>query len=121
MNNNIADEPLTESEYAEVLGKIVHSYNNYLAASMGFNELSLLLSTDDSPRKNSSSDDLLNSNYSKNALQSCQRGVDFGQSLLASVGRLQLSLQEYNGQLLFKEIEEQLSTKAKFNFKKNNI
>ncbi|TQV77062.1 hypothetical protein FLL45_03665 [Aliikangiella marina] len=71
----MANQDLTD----DILGLIVHSYNNYLSGAMGFNEL-IKLDCDDQ-----SVIDKLDL-----SLASSKEAVDFGSQLLASISRLQV-------------------------------
>jgi len=68
------------SDFDEQLGLIVHTYNNLLAGMTGFTELALLHNSD------SQMEELLG-----NSLHSGEDAVHFGKTLLASIGRLQIS------------------------------
>lgn len=65
----------------DLLGLIVHSYNNYLAGIMGFSELAML--------------ECENSNVQDKLNLSMGSGIDavhFGKTILASLGRLQVPM-----------------------------
>ncbi len=68
----------------DLLGLIVHSYNNYLAGIMGYSELALL------ENENSEVQERLN-----RSLESGIDAVHFGKTILASLGRLQVPMQVY--------------------------
>lgn len=63
--------------YAETIGLLVHSYNNHLAAMIGFTELAILESEQDSVKRKL--------NFS---LASGNEAAQFGRQLLSSVARL---------------------------------
>jgi len=67
------------------LGLVVHSYNNHLAAMMGYIEL-LLLQQESSSSKE----------YLHHSLDSGNEAVHFGKSILASIGRLQISMEQHS-------------------------
>jgi hypothetical protein len=77
------DSLTTDSIDNQVIGLIVHAYNNHIAAMAGFNELALL------------QDDQANAKeYLELAINSSKEAVYLGQSLLASASRLQIEMQD---------------------------
>lgn len=77
-----------KQDYEETIGLLVHSYNNFLAGMIGFNELAQL-----ECQQTEVAEKLELSH------ESAMQAVDFGKQLLSAVGRLQvrltpLSLQE---------------------------
>lgn len=69
----------------DLLGLIVHSYNNYLAGMMGYSELALL------ECENSEVEERLN-----RSLESGYDAVHLGKTILASIGRLQVPMKEHS-------------------------
>jgi len=69
-------------EHEDVIGLIVHGYNNYLSGIMGFTELALL-----DCDQNETSERL------QSTLVSTSQAVNFGKQLLSSISRLQVSQQ----------------------------
>ena len=67
----------------DLMGLIVHSYNNYLAGIMGYSELALL------ECDNNDVQDRLNL-----SMESGIDAVHFGKTILASLGRLQVPMQD---------------------------
>jgi len=78
----------------DFLGLLVHSYNNHLAAMMGFTEIALLECRQDSLR------DRLNT-----VVSSGIEAVDLGNHLLASIGRLQIQMSQIELACLVEEIK----------------
>ncbi|NQD37751.1 HAMP domain-containing histidine kinase [Permianibacter sp. IMCC34836] len=74
------------AEQAELLGGVVHSFNNYLSAMMGFSELALL------------DVDATHPAYGQlqTVLDSGQQAVQFTRELLASAGRAVLSVKTFS-------------------------
>jgi len=70
-------------EHEDIIGLMVHGYNNYLSGIMGFTELALL-----DCEQNETSERL------QSTLVSTNGAVTFGKQLLSSIGRLQVSRQE---------------------------
>lgn len=66
----------------ETLGLLVHSYNNHLAAMMGYTEISLLDCSDDSSREKLAL-----------SLEAGEKAVALGNDVLASIGRLQVTME----------------------------
>ncbi|MEP1858209.1 MAG: hypothetical protein ABJI92_07915 [Kangiellaceae bacterium] len=79
MNPKRENEDISEQE---LIGLVVHAYNNHLAAITGFNEIALLHSNQEK------TEELL-----ELSLKSAKQASYLGQSLLASVSRLQLELE----------------------------
>ncbi len=79
----------------DLMGLIVHSYNNYLAGIMGYLELALL------ECENTEVEDRL-----KRSLGSGIEAVHFGKTILASVGRLQVPLQSHSLASLLNAVNE---------------
>jgi len=75
------------------LGLLVHSYNNHLAAMMGFTEIALLECKQKSMR------DKLNT-----VVSSGIEAVDLGNDILASIGRLQIKMSQIEIECLVEEI-----------------
>ncbi|MFT6731948.1 MAG: hypothetical protein ACJAS9_000122 [Polaribacter sp.] len=75
-------EPITLDDFT---GLLIHSYNNHLSSMMGYAELALLECKDDAVGKR------LNK-----SLESGISAVHFGKSILASIGRLQITRSEIN-------------------------
>lgn len=85
---------MTQKDLTEdILGLIVHSYNNYLSGAMGFNELAKL---DCEDRALSEKLDL--------SIASSKEAVDFGDQLLASIARLQVHLEEIEVRELLNQV-----------------
>jgi len=82
MSNDKSNKALSESDE---LGLVVHSYNNHLAAMMGYIELLLM------QQENGSSKEYLN-----HALDSGNESVHFGKTILASISRLQVSMEDHS-------------------------
>jgi len=80
IDNNKQKKPLTNDD---LMGLIVHSYNNYLAGIMGYSELALL------ECENAEVEERL-----KHSLESGIEAVHFGKTILASLGRLQIPMQD---------------------------
>ncbi|MBV1909139.1 MAG: hypothetical protein KUG78_07425 [Kangiellaceae bacterium] len=73
---------LADIDIEQVLGLIVHSYNNHLASINGFSELATLHTTETQVEK------LLN-----NVIHSGEKASHFSKTILASISRLQLELE----------------------------
>lgn len=82
----------------ELIGLLVHSYNNYLAGMMGYSELALL-DFEHEPEPASEQQVALSKNneqtkdFIQRSLISGKEAVHFSQTLLASIGRLQLAME----------------------------
>jgi len=74
--SSVAASPIAPA-YAELLGGVVHSFNNYLSAMMGFSELALLDMEPTHPAYG----------QLQTVLESGQQSVQFTRELLASAGR----------------------------------
>ncbi len=101
-------EPNAETSNKQQIGRIVHGYNNHLAAITGFSELALLH---------------LGNNHEKSqellelSLQSAKQAVYFGQTLLASIGRLQIETQSltlYEFKQMLQQLAPQIEIKGDF-------
>jgi len=82
MSNDKSNKKLSESDE---LGLVVHSYNNHLAAMMGYIEL-LLMQQESGASKE----------YLNHALDSGNESVHFGKTILASISRLQVSMEDHS-------------------------
>ncbi len=91
MNLHIDDEVGEE----DIIGLIVHAYNNHLAAIAGFNEIALLHNNQEK------TEELL-----ELSLNSTKQASYLGQSLLASISRLQFELESVS----IGELVNQLTT-----------
>ncbi len=98
MANLVTDMPNTSKEENsssdDFLGMLVHSYNNHLAAMMGFTEIALLECKQESLR------DRLNT-----VVSSGIEAVDLGNNILASIGRLQIQMSQIELARLVEEME----------------
>lgn len=92
INNNKQKSTLSNDD---LMGLIVHSYNNYLAGIMGYSELALL------ECENTEVEERL-----KRSLESGIDAVHFGKTILASLGRLQVPLKIYSLAGLLNEVSE---------------
>ncbi len=90
---NLHDESKLKNE--ELLGLLVHSYNNHLAAMMGYTELALLDHCDDLLKERL---DLI--------LASGTDAVALGKNILAAIGRLQIPTTTVDLIPLFGELEK---------------
>jgi len=84
----------------ELLGLVVHSYNNFLSGAIGFTELAKL--------------EIENAEIAEKldlSIQSGREAVDFGNQLLCAVGRLQVSLEPIE----LVSVVADWATKQKFN------
>lgn len=88
----------------ELMGLIVHSYNNYLAGTMGYLELALLDSQRSEHNKEGGPSDV--EERIIYSLESSRGAVQFGKSILASIGRLQVNEQLYPLTELLKPVLE---------------
>jgi len=79
----------------DVVGLIVHAYNNFLSGMMGYSELTLL------DCENPSQIEYLNQ-----SMESGHEAVHFGKALLASIGRLQVDMKHYSLEELLKSTIE---------------
>lgn len=77
---------LAAPAHAELLGNVVHSFNNYLSAMMGFSELALLDMEPTHPAYG----------QLQTVLESGQQAVQFTRELLASAGRAVLSRKPFS-------------------------
>jgi signal transduction histidine kinase len=93
-----------EIKQEDLLGQIVHSYNNHLAAIMGFCELASL-----------QNDNSEIAEYLSHSLSSGEEAVRLGQALLASIGRLQVPMEEFFISDLLFNIENTIGKKFKLN------
>ncbi len=103
-NEKLAIAESDKHKQDDLLGLIVHSYNNYLAGSMGYSELALL-ECDDINATNGIAERI------NNSLDSGRQAVHFGQSILASLGRLQVAIKPCKLQSVFQLLEEDLIEK----------
>lgn len=78
--------PASAPAHAELLGNVVHSFNNYLSAMMGFSELALLDVEPTHPAYG----------QLQTVLESGQQAVQFTRELLASAGRAVLSRKPFS-------------------------
>lgn len=78
------DENNKELTNDDVVGLIVHAYNNFLSGMMGYSELTLLDCENPSQVK-----------HINHSLESGHEAVHFGKTLLASIGRLQADMKLY--------------------------
>ena len=86
------------SPHAELLGNVVHSFNNYLSAMMGFSELALLDLEPTHPAYG----------QLQTVLESGQQAVQFTRDLLASAGRAVLTRKPFSlTAWLRKQLEQQ--------------
>jgi len=74
---------IDDTDVDEFLGLLVHSYNNHLAAMMGFTEIALLESEQKSLQ-----------NRLSTVIASGNDAVILGNNVLASIGRLQMQISE---------------------------
>lgn len=105
MTNNSHDTKNTLTN-DDLMGLIVHSYNNYLAGIMGYSELAML------ECENTEVEDRL-----KSSLESGIDAVHFGKTILASLGRLQVPMQVCSLVKILRSIGEkkqQLTTELNF-------
>jgi len=88
-------EDKNELTNEDVVGLIVHAYNNFLSGMMGYSELTLL-----DCEKPSQIEHL------NQSLESGNEAVHFGKALLASIGRLQVNMKYYSLEELLKSTIE---------------
>jgi len=79
--NELSNNKLTNDD---IVGLIVHAYNNFLSGMMGYSELTLLDCENQSQVK-----------HLNLSLESGHEAVHFGKTLLASIGRLQTDMKLY--------------------------
>ena len=84
----------------DLAGLIVHSYNNYLSGSMGYAELALLES------KNTEVNERINC-----SLESSNKAVHFGKTILATTSRLHVSMTDNPLAALIQSIEESVDSR----------
>lgn len=90
----------TTSKDDDLLGLLVHSYNNHLAAMMGYTELTLLDNTDKTLEEKLHL-----------ILTSGSEAVELGKSVLATIGRLQVTWSSISLVSMIADLEEALETK----------
>lgn len=87
-----------EKSAQDLLGLIVHSYNNFLSGTIGFSELAKMESGDQNVQEKL---DLV--------INSGEDAVDFGRQILASIGRLQVEFKPVDFLALLKQLCDEYS------------
>lgn len=87
-----------KQDYENIIGLLVHSYNNYLAGIIGFSEIALLECQQEEVKERL-----------ELGISSGREAVDFGRQLLSSIGRIQVKRQSVDLALLLKKLCDEMS------------